>query len=304
MNGISEKEQSYSNPELWRSVVEHGAAVIPAPLPSTVWQHLYDALDLFTKHVAISVKYAETFNRAAKEWQERSGLSLQFSGYFSPYFRNRLGQKDKDQKAIFQICEPYYRYLSRTHPELLAVQEFGSLVEGTLAAMQSVYCAVLPHILSLNLEHSEFLSAIRPIDGLPPIALRLLHYESDSHFFTDPHVDKSAVTIILNTDDPLDDPCLTFAPADSTNPLLSQFVPVPVQRDQSILFLGAAGREAGFSGLRPAVHAVKPAKANRVRHSAIFFWLLPGIDLRTFSTNVSFIDDLGRARNAQPRRIA
>jgi hypothetical protein len=131
---------------------------------------------------------------------------------------------------------------------------------------------------------------------MPPVAIRLLQYFGDSQFYTDPHVDKSAITIIADTDDPADDPCLVFGPLTPRVPLLSEFAPIQKRGDESLLFLGAAAREAGFNDFRPIPHAVRPAREQRVRHSAIFFWLLPGIDLKAFSTSVPFTDDIGLSR--------
>jgi hypothetical protein len=282
---------------IWKEVLERGAAPIPAPLPPPVWNRLYGALDAFANFLAAHDEYADVFDRTAKAWQVESGLDLHFSGYFSPYYRNRVGQAGKDQKQIFQFCEPYFRYLANRHPELLALAPFARLAEGSLAALYSVYSAVLPLIDALRNVDKELLAALRPHNALPPIAIRLLQYEGDSQFFTDPHVDKSAITIITDTDDSVDDPCLVFGPLAPATPLLSQYAPMIKRKDESLLFLGAAAREAGFAAFRPAPHAVRPSREHRIRHSAIFFWLLPGIDLKLFSTSVPFTDDLGLSRN-------
>jgi hypothetical protein len=285
-----------SNTEIWRTILERGAAPIPAPLPSGVWARLYDAFDTFSDFVEEHHEYANVFDTTARAWQSESGLALHFSGYFSPYFRDRVGQTGKDQKKIFQFCEPYFRYLADYHPELLSIASFARLAEGSLAALYAVYSAVFPLICSLGHLNEKLLSALLPRNTMPPISIRLLRYNGDSHFFTNPHVDKSAITIITDTDDPADDPCLVFAPPAVAQPLLSQFAPIQKGKNESLLFLGAAAREAGFADFRPAPHAVRPSREQRVRHSAIFFWLLPGTDLKLFSTSVPYTDDLGLSR--------
>jgi len=279
---------------IWQEVFERGVAHIAPPLPRWVWQRLYDALDAFADFVAANSEYATVFDTTAKAWQADRGL--EFSGYFSPYFRNRVGQAGKDQKYIFQICEPYFRYLADQQPRLLALPTFARLAESALATLYSLHAAMLPLMRALRAKHPGLHAALMQDDVMPPVVLRLLHYRGDGQFFTDPHVDKSAVTVIVNTDDPVDDPCLVFAPSTVGTPLLSEFRAVRKHQDEALVFLGAAGREAGFSGCAPAPHAVRPARVPRTRHSAIFFWLLPGIDLRSFSTAVPFVDDLGHSR--------
>src|SRR5260370_21880776 len=96
--------------QIWRDVLERGAAPIAAPLPPPVWRRLYNALDEFGEYIDGHDEYADIFDKTAKSWQAHSGLGLHFSGYFSPYFRNRVGELGKDQKKIFQFCEPYFRY--------------------------------------------------------------------------------------------------------------------------------------------------------------------------------------------------
>ena len=279
---------------IWQEVFARGVARIAPPLPAWVWQHLYDALDAFADFVAANPEYATVFDTTAKAWQAERGL--EFSGYFSPYFRNRIGQAGKDQKYIFQICEPYFRYLADRHPRLLALPAFARLADAALAVLYSLHAAMLPLMSSLRDAHPGLHAALMQGEVMPPVVLRLLHYRGDGRFFTDPHVDKSAVTVIVNTDDPEDDPCLVFAPSTVGTLLLSEFRPVRKRQDEAIVFLGAAGREAGLSGCAPAPHAVRPSRVPRTRHSAIFFWLLPGIDLKSFSTAVPFVDDLGHSR--------
>src|SRR4051812_40232442 len=82
--------------KIWKQVLEQGTAMIPAPLPPLVFRRLYNALDEFAAFVAEHDQYADVFDTTAKSWQAESGLGLHFSGYFSPYFRNRVGQAGKD----------------------------------------------------------------------------------------------------------------------------------------------------------------------------------------------------------------
>jgi len=281
----------------WQEVLSNGVARVPMSLPKFMWCSLYTAFEEFTEFVSSHPEYSTVFNDSAKAWQANSGLRLHYSGYFSPYYRSTAGQRGKDNKKIVQLCEPYYRHLCESQPTLLEIPEFRRLIEGLMAAMYSSFAKYLPFIYAMRDFDPALAEALMPRDTTPPVVIRLLSYYSDDYYFTNPHVDKNAVTVILDTDEPEDSPCLVFAPYEvQTAPSLSTFAPVSKREDEALMFLGASPREAGYGNYIPAIHAVRPLEIPAMRHAAVFFWLLPGIDLEGFSTSVPFIDDLKRAR--------
>ena len=277
----------------WNTLSTSGVSTIPPPLPVSAWLRLYNKFDAFVEAVAkLPREHRLAFDEAAASWRTESGLRFHYSGYFSPYYRDRVGETGKDQKQILQSCIPYYSYLSEHHPHLLAMPEFETLLNGLHAALASIYADCLPFVHALREFAPALSDALLSRDTMPPVVLRLLRYEASCQFLTHPHVDKSAITIIAHTDDPPDDPCLVFAPRVSDHPLpLSAFAPAG-SSDQALMFMGAAPQQAGLSRFSAAPHAVRPVREKRVRHSAVFFWLLPGIDLHPFSTHVPFVDDL------------
>jgi hypothetical protein len=280
----------------WRDILTNGVARVPTPLPKTAWRNLYESFGLFIDRLSVKNESSGIFDQTAKHWQHDSGLRLHYSGYFSPYYRDRTEQAGKDNKRVVQFCEPYYRYLYRQAPDLLAIPEYRNLAQGMMSALYSAFATYLPIIKSLAEVDCELSRLLLAAGETPPVALRLIRYESDNFFFTNPHVDKSAVTVILDSDEPSEHGCLVFAPPQTESPKLSEFAPVAKKDGEALLFLGAAPRQASHMWASPAAHAVRPLSTPTTRHVAIFFWLLPGIDLSTFSTAVPYENDLGQAR--------
>lgn len=283
----------------WNEILTHGVARVASPLPKFVWRDLYASFASFAE-VASHLEYADIFDIEAKEWQAESGLRLHFSGYFSPYYRNRVGQSGRDNKKVIQFCEPYYRYLCRSQPQLFEMIEFRVLVDRMMAVLYSSLASYTPLVHALSGIDHELAENLLQGDLGPPVAIRLISYQGDDYYFTNPHVDKSAITVILDTDEPNDRPCLVFAPhGRESTPPLSEFAPVLTREGEALAFLGAAPREANHRKFLPAGHAVRRLEGSgmpSVRNVAIFFWLLPGIDLARFNTAIPFIDDIGQAR--------
>lgn len=287
----------------WSQILDSGIGVISAPRSKDSWRHLYSLYDAFVEYVGNHPAKLPLFNETAKKWQSESGLKQFFSGYFSPYFRDTTDTEGKDNKQTIQFCEPYYRYLYQERSELLEIESFRRLADGLMSHMLSCFSAVVPTVSALGEFEQSLYQALVPRSAMPPIALRLIRYSSDKVFATNPHVDKSAITVIADTDDAEDDPLLVFGPTTFVGQLkLSDFVPVQKRSDESLILLGAAPREAGFSKFRPSPHAVLPILTKKVRHSAIFFWLMPYLDLENFDTTIHCVDDVRLARKIIRKR--
>jgi hypothetical protein len=282
--------------QIWNDVISQGVARVPAPLPKMVWRRLYQSFASFVDCLSSHPELGNTFDQTAKSWQADSGFKLDFSGYFSPYYRNRTGQVGRDNKKVVQFCEPYYRYLCERAPELLAIPQYRSLTEGMMSALYSAFATYLPLVDALAEVDSRLRQALIPRSAAPAVALRLIRYESDAYYFTNPHVDKSALTVVIDSDEPSNESCLVFAPQQKTAPKLSEFKPAQREEGDALLFFGAAPREANHAWAVPAAHAVRPLQKPMSRNVAIFFWLLPGIDMSGFSTSTNYVNDLGSAR--------
>lgn len=283
--------------EVWPTVLEPGVAIVPAPLSKTVWERLYVEFDKFAQSVSGDTEFSKRYNVEAKEWQKEKKNRELYGGYFSPYFRDTSKIPGRDKKRIVQLCEPYYRHLHQKNSVLLTNPFFVRLIDGMMAALYSCCAAVTPILNDLE-EIEPFLYERLMLKAeLPPVSLRLLSYDADPQFATNPHVDKSAFTVIVDADDPVEASKTIFCPhaPESAPPKLSSFKPIRKNANEALLFLGAAPRVGGFANFLPMPHAVGPFEGV-VRHSAVFFWHLPNTDMQDFDTKIAFEDDMGLAR--------
>jgi hypothetical protein len=281
---------------LWEQLLDSGVAAVPAPLPKGAWQELYSAFDEFVGSLPKDSEERDLYNQYAKEWQALGGLRDTYGGYFSPYFRDTSGVEGRDNKRIIQLCAPYYKYLHDRDAVLLRNDRFRRLLDKMMAALLTSYSSIIGPIAELEAVEPDFVRALHPRGELPPVVIRLLSYGRDDQLSTNPHVDKSAITVILDSDDTDTNPRLVFGDANAHGvQRLSSFTPFLKGPDESIVFFGAAPSQAGYERLRPAPHAVRPF-LEPTRHSAIFFWLLPDFDMHDFDTTIVVDDDLMLAR--------
>ena len=260
-------------------IADHGSALLSSPLPPSAWRSLYATFDEFCQKVADDSRHHTVFDEVASEWRGRVGR--EFSGYFSPYYRDRVAEKGKDNKKIIQSCVPYHEYLWRNRPDLMEVPVFRRMFDGLTAALATSYMTIVPLVRALVKRDDRLKERLFAGGHLPPVAIRLLSYsQDDGRWATQRHVDKSAITVILHTDDPLNDQRLLVYRPNGGGMLQER----ERSEEKARVFYGAALQEAGYDQYRPAVHAVRGLGTQETRHSAIFFWLLRGIDLSEFDT--------------------
>lgn len=293
-----------SGHSMWTEILNNGVSKIPAPLPKTVWRRLYELFDAFSNSLAEQPDALKSYNSEAKAWQMESGLAKYYGGYFSPYFRDTSSQKGKDNKRIVQICEPYYRFLTERRSRLLDNELYFELLEAMMSALFSSCAGFLPFISALKGIDSSLFELLSPSEMLPPVSIRLLSYDTDFQMATNPHLDKSAITVIADNDDPDGEARLIVgSPKMDGRSNLSSYRSVPTNAGESIIFLGAALREAGMTKYLPLPHAVLPFEG-KMRHSAIFFWHLPNVEMQNFDTKLEVEDDLKLTRQMTPKTLA
>ncbi len=253
-----------------------------------VWDRLYRALDAYVE--VSRERPDELAHEEARRWFERRPDWKFYKGAFAPCFKDANGDSHgTDRKQTFQLCEMYYRFLNEQRPELLEGDEFRHLVDGAMAAMYSVHAAIQPLVVALSGSAPQLYRALNPVGALPPVSLRLLRYERNDGLAIRPHVDKSGLTVILDSDDPPDRPNLILGPLNAVEPVkLSSFVPAVKGKNEALMFFGAGLRAAGFEQCAPLPHTVAAVKT-AVRHSAVFHWFLPNLDTDAVETKVQVI---------------
>ena len=282
-------------------LLETGVSTVAAPVPKVAWRGIYNDLDALTDRVHRQPSLTTRITEAASQWHKNSGLSHHYSEYFKPYYRDYVGQKGRDQKVIFQFCIPFYKYLFENFSNILDIDEYRRVAEGSVSILATCQDQLIPFASLLGTVNTEYSSRLLQFNQGLPVAIRLIKYWPDASYLTNPHVDKTAFTVLLDSSDPADDRCIVVSSKQSMDDVsLSDFYTPASNADESVVMFGAAGVDSGYSDFWPAPHGVKPPTRPRFRYSAVFFWLLPDSDLSGYSTSIKYDDDLGLSRHLQP----
>jgi hypothetical protein len=125
-------------------------------------------------------------------------------------------------------------------------------------------------------EHLALYAEDRPL----PIIIKMIRYNnSPEQFATDPHYDKSSLSLILNADD--DEVRLRLGYGRNC-PLSSMFTPLQypesAQEPNSCVMIPGLCLELAGIDLPPTPHCVMPVDKAAHRHSIIAFLLVPHLE--------------------------
>lgn len=227
--------------------------------------------------------WADRFNAAGASWKERCvRTGYENSGYFGPYYKNLIGQQDKDQKITYQTCPSFVEELRGT--------EYPDRLNQLDKALMNAAWEVVPYMHEMVEAVLAFLpdwrSQLFDKEGNPRISVRALKYSPDTLAGTNPHVDKSAFTCIMHTSDDVGQHRLVVCPPWGSINDLNDYVTTGDTAKTAVAFAGAALSSAGFDLLEAVPHAVLPLHSDQPRYSLVVFWLLQGVDMRQFDTTV------------------
>lgn len=274
----------------------NGYTSIPKLFSQGYYDELYLLFDEFIDVMTKNRELLEEFRKAGEKWKTIAKNDNLYSNFFTPYYRDRRGLPGKDEKVILQTCELFHTYLTMSYSGMyLDYPIIGNLFN----RLMHIILAHNKHLLKLIYElGSEIQKKLIPNNGEIPVSIRILRYENDSLMSTNPHVDKTAFTIILNTNDPINQERLIAHKNVNKSIHLSKYSIPDIPKEDSLLFCGAAFEEFGYQAFKALAHAVLPFNHAKKRYSIILFWHFPDLDMSKFSTSVDFIDDLKLKRNA------
>lgn len=277
--------------------------IVPCPIADEDGNGLFQQFDQFISMMSGDPLLHNFYDELADEWASDIENRNHYGGFFKNYFRNREQTLGYDEKVVWQSSSDFLENLE------LQLEFLGSyksdiqrLISRTRSAFEVGVQLVQPVVQQLCFRHPELKERLMPSHREWPCTIRLMRYRSDPLMGTNPHVDKTSLSSILWTNDPIDRQCLAFPRRPEAADKLSQFAPVVWNNDVSgkgtAVFFGAALFEAGYPRYQPAIHAVLPIKKDGFRYSLAFFWLLSDLDLSGFSTKVTVDDDAGFLRES------
>lgn len=282
---------------------DRGYLLVSHPIPRAAAIRLYREFDNFITYARATPDVVQVLDAAANAWKARDDNGLYYSGYFTPYYRDSTKHVARDQKQVLQLCEEYVDQLSREHP-VFGREEVKSLF-GTLRDISRAASCVFDGVIStLGQEPVDLTEQMIASVRRPPLVIRVIRYEPDAdHLGTNPHVDKTAFSALIDSSDDPGEPSIAFAKPGLANYCLDDFLPPEPAADEktAIVFPGAALREAHIGNVLPTPHLVNAIRGVNRRYSLLLFRLLPGIDMSPFDTAVPISGGHRLARRYVPK---
>lgn len=286
------KRQFY--PSLLNEITENGYATLRRSMPSRYnFGALYALFDQVANIHCFEKQQNSRIKAEADAWQMMAGNQAAYAG--APMgFNDRRARTDKAEKYYFQYCREFHYYLRSHHastyyqcPVFAAFAEklfeLSDLADGIFRGLAKELdngAGNLSRVLFGNC-------------GTPSILLKVLCYEPSTTWGTVPHFDKSALSLVMNTDDVERENFRIgqYRPGITTEELTApdRIVEDGTAPGNALLFPGMCLYAIGESQIMPTPHGVLPVSNNRRRHSLIAFLLAPGIDTSAMETN-SFSD--------------
>jgi hypothetical protein len=292
-----EKAQLQDNGKILRDLASQSYVVFKGALPNRCWfNNLYNTYDDVSRLLLETPALLDEWHRCVESWQRIRDTRQFFCGTPTD-FRDRSTRADKRDKEYLQYSLDFatssaFRdsVLSRN---CAVVRLFGMLEELHFACADLFFRV----IDSITAEVPEAKSRLLYDGRLAPIIIKVLRYNRrPERFATDPHFDKSALSLLLNSDDKSVSYRLgRYVPSEIRYSELFAPIEYPPNDDQwndAVLISGLCLREVGLSALPPTPHSVLPVQDRDVRHSVVAFYLVPYLDTTHMTTNAPYINDL------------
>jgi hypothetical protein len=269
-----------------------GYAMFDRVLPDRIWfERTYQLFDELVD--GLTDESIEDLRAGAFAWLAVGDNDSYYCGVPSS-FRDRKGLSGKRDKAYLQWCLEFARspqFAATTAGQSPAMRELSERLEELESVCSRLYMDVLREI---GAEHPEYL-ALHAEDRPLPIIIKMIRYNnSPEQFATDPHFDKSALSLILNADD---DEVRWRVGRGRNCPLSSMFTPMEypasAEEPNSCVMIPGLCLELAGVELPPTPHFVMPVVTGEHRHSIVAFLLVPHLQgTDGLSTQAPFVHDI------------
>lgn len=249
---------------------------------------LYRSFDTFVEAVGQDPAVESALNESGRRWLSSRNTSMWYSGV-PPKFEDRTRRDDKAEKLYCQASQEYVEYCRSRNPVLYQVAAVCALYEHIEQIIESAVPILLSVIDQLTESNPGLRDRLYAPHRYAPVILRVIRYHRTTNFGTQPHVDKSGLSLVLDNSDSRLSEKLVIASNKRPTELTLADLHSPRRRcpGSAILIPGRCLQDVGFLDLPPSPHAVLPMDTER-RHSVIAFWLVPNFSMDQLITDVPF----------------
>lgn len=277
------------------SLAGKGYHVFASSLPSHNWfRGLYSAFDRLVELIENDPTLDAEWDQAVRAWHATDDTAM-FYCKIPPSFKDRAGRVGKRNKCYLQYCQDF------ALSEPFVTSRLGSIPEvcNVFQRLEEL------HFTCVDLFHRSFRSIFAGRNDMDkvnypgrfsPIMFKLLRYNSDPRRFgTGPHYDKSALSLLLHSDDA--EVTYRLGPF-SNNAFRYSELHAPISypsssnsKNHAVLVCGSCLQAVGLSSFQPTPHSVLPIKKAEKRHSIVAFHIVPYLDTTNLVTKASYIND-------------
>lgn len=244
---------------------------------------------------------ADRLYAAVQEWQAEGDIARYFCGVPAGFkTRNdRDGSSGHRFKDYLQYTLAFAQSNAFRRSGLQSFPCVAQLYE-SLAELHFTCSGLFTQAIKsiCNLANQSLYSRLVYDDRLAPVVIKVLRYRRNPlRWATDPHFDKSALSLIIHSDD--EEFSVRLGAQGSGAIRLSElrspisYPKSPVDPNDAVLITGLCLREMGLGEFPPSPHLVLPVTDRPFRHSIVAFYLVPylrGTDI--LRTTVNFINDV------------
>lgn len=274
-----------------------GYHIFPDSLPCRVWfQELYQAYDRVSQLLRSAPSLRDEWEACVHQWHGVDDTRAFYCGV-PPVFRDKSSQEGKRDKEYIQYCLDFAEFSgflkSRVYQEIPIRKMFELLRELHFTCTELFFAGITavteaaPWLRNKLVYH----------DRMAPVVLKVLRYNPNpSRFATGPHFDKSALSLLLHSDD--EEVSYRLGKHKTEDLRYSElFAPIsyPVRADapnHAVLIAGSCLQAVGVAKLPPTPHSVIPVTDSEHRHSIVAFYLFPYLDTTALSPKARYINDL------------
>lgn len=252
------------------------------------YREIYENFDSFIGYMEEDDNFAQQIDNLEKEYGTNESLKKRYCSAPPSYRDPRKNLQKRFNKVYFQFMKEHYdmvlndsKGIFKDKPEAIEFLHGMKKLDDTA---KSMFVEIVENI---DIEKPGFKKLIYGKFAELTVISKIVRYNKTESWGTTPHRDKSALTLIWDSND-LNDESLSLC-KDLYNPSLKD-LELPKRQysgkdhcTSTILIPGLSLQQAGI-GLPGTVHGVLPF-TQQFRHAVISFLLIPNIDMSNIQSD-------------------
>lgn len=250
------------------------------------YRELYKSFDDFIELIENNPEFAQKVHDLESRFLGNKTQKARYCSAPPSYRDPRHHSTKRFDKIYFQFIREHYDLVKEEFRGIAGAHKFIESMRYLDESSKIMFKKMLPKV---EAHYPGFTEKVMGKHSELTVISKIVRYRRGDtpHWGTTPHVDKSALSLILDSDDHDDDSL--WLCEDTSNPTM-EGIKKPARihshkddRSSALVIPGAACVKAGID-LKPTVHGVAPI-TTPFRHAVISFLLIPDMDMSDIVTD-------------------